>query len=61
MTRNPVMSAGLKQRIVTIVLDNGINAIRINVTNTPPPNKYKSKGLNNPKINCPLFVFAGIK
>ena len=55
------MIAGLTHNNVTVVLVNGRNAINKNVINTPAPNKYKSKGLNNPRINCPRFVFAGIK
>ena len=40
---------------------NGKNANKMIVTSTPEQNRIKSKGLNIPKINCPFFVFAGIK
>jgi len=55
------MNAGLKHNIVTIVLVKGKKAINKKVMNTPPPNKYKSKGRKKPNISFPLFVFAGIK
>ena len=60
MTRKPVMHAGLNIKIVIIVLDKGIKASNTIVVRIPPPNKYRSNGLNHPSINFPLFVFAGI-
>ncbi len=40
---------------------NGNRASSNIVIAIPLPTKIKSKGLNRPKINCPLFVLAGIK
>ena len=51
MTRKPVIHAGLNIKIVIIVLDKGINASNIIVVKIPPPNKYRSNGLNHPSIN----------
>ena len=48
----------IDQKILSFLVK---NAIKINVANTPPPNKYKSNGLNHPSINLPRFVLAGIK
>lgn len=47
--------------IATVVDDNGIIINRSIVIDTPDENNIKSNGLNIPNINCPLFVFAGIK
>ena len=47
--------------IVTAVDDIGIIIKNNKVIQQPVPNNIKSNGLNIPKINCPFFVFAGIK
>ena len=59
--RKPVTIAGDKHKTATRAFDSGRNAIKINVTSIPPPNKYKSNGLNQPNINLPLLVLAGIR
>lgn len=52
---------GNNASITMNVEPNGSKASNNIVTAIPLATKIKSKGLNNPKINCPLFVLAGIK
>ena len=47
--------------MVTKVLPIGMNANSMNDTNNPQLNNKRSKGRNQPNINLPLFVLAGIK
>ncbi len=61
MTKNPQIKPGNRLIIeLTVSVAPSIKS-SIKETATPQPNKIKSGGVNNPKINCPFFVFAGIK
>lgn len=51
MTKNPHIIAGLNMIMVTQVEVKGMIAKNMTVTNTPLPNKIKSKGRKIPRIN----------
>ncbi len=55
------MNDGLNTKIVRNVFVRGQNASNNKVTKIPQPNNIISNGRNQPKINCPLLVLAGIK